>query len=164
MFKTSHSSSIQPPSTRPFASGLHQPAERFRSVFTELKNGLKVSAVSFPGVKTVSLRCFVFVGSIYETPENNGISHFLWEIGLLGVIIGFPLFYLIFSDAVRVKELDTISGALALGLIGVIGILVLSLPYKNIIPHQTTNYLFLYLAGYTASKRIMMVGEIDKYD
>ena len=96
--------------------------------------------------------------------KKTAISHLLWEIGLLGVIVGFPLFYLIFSDAVRVKELDTISGALALGLIGVIGILVVALPYKNIIPHQTTNYLFLYLAGYTASKRIMMAGEIDKYD
>lgn len=96
--------------------------------------------------------------------KKNGISHLLWEIGLLGVIIGFPLFYLFFSDAVRVKELDTISGALALGLIGVVGILVVALPYQNIITQQTTNYLFLYLAGYTASKRIMMAGEIEKYE
>ena len=96
--------------------------------------------------------------------KQTGISHLLWEVGLLGVIIGFPLFYLFFSDAVRVKELDTISGALALGLIGVVGILLLALPYQNIITQQTTNYLFLYLAGYTASKRIMMAGGIDKYE
>lgn len=51
--------------------------KRFKSQYTKLSNGLRVSAVSLPGVKTVSLRFFVFVGSIYETPEKNGISHFL---------------------------------------------------------------------------------------
>jgi predicted Zn-dependent peptidase len=42
-----------------------------------LDNGLKVCAISFPGIKTVTLRCIVFVGSIFETPDHNGISHFL---------------------------------------------------------------------------------------
>ncbi len=33
--------------------------------------------MSFPGIKTVSIRSFVFVGSIYESTRLNGISHFL---------------------------------------------------------------------------------------
>lgn len=30
-----------------------------------------------PGVKTVSIKCWVFVGSVYENAINNGISHFV---------------------------------------------------------------------------------------
>jgi len=30
-----------------------------------------------PGVKTVSIKCWVFVGSVYENSVNNGISHFV---------------------------------------------------------------------------------------
>jgi predicted Zn-dependent peptidase len=50
---------------------------RYQTRYKTLKNGLGLHLVSFPGVKTVSLRCFVFVGSVYETRENSGISHFL---------------------------------------------------------------------------------------
>ncbi len=50
---------------------------RYSSQFFQLKNGLRLSIVSFPGISTISLRCFAFVGSACETDENNGISHFL---------------------------------------------------------------------------------------
>ncbi len=42
-----------------------------------LSNGLRICAVSFPGIKTVSIHAYIFVGSIYETRQNNGISHFV---------------------------------------------------------------------------------------
>ncbi len=42
-----------------------------------LPNGLQICAIPFSGVKTVTLRCIVFVGSAYEKSLNNGISHFL---------------------------------------------------------------------------------------
>ncbi len=42
-----------------------------------LPNGLKICAISYPGVKTVNLRSIVSVGSAFETNANSGISHFL---------------------------------------------------------------------------------------
>ncbi|MBU3916455.1 insulinase family protein, partial [bacterium] len=42
-----------------------------------LPNGLRICAVSFPRIKTVSIHCYIFVGSIHETRQNNGISHFV---------------------------------------------------------------------------------------
>ncbi|NQU63516.1 MAG: insulinase family protein [SAR324 cluster bacterium] len=38
---------------------------------------MQICAISFPGVKTINLRCVVFVGSAFENPQNSGISHFL---------------------------------------------------------------------------------------
>lgn len=38
---------------------------------------MQIYAIPFSGIKTISIRCFVFVGSIYENERNNGISHFL---------------------------------------------------------------------------------------
>lgn len=45
--------------------------------FYTLKNGLRVQIVPFSGIKTVTLRFWVFVGSANENQKNNGISHFL---------------------------------------------------------------------------------------
>jgi predicted Zn-dependent peptidase len=42
-----------------------------------LENGLKVCLISKKNVNTVSINCFIRVGSIFETPQNSGISHFL---------------------------------------------------------------------------------------
>lgn len=42
-----------------------------------LANGLQICAVRYPDIRAVSIRCFVFTGSAFETPQNNGISHFL---------------------------------------------------------------------------------------
>lgn len=42
-----------------------------------MPNGLQICAIPFPGVKTINLRAVIFTGSAYETPRNNGISHFL---------------------------------------------------------------------------------------
>ncbi len=47
------------------------------STIHTLDNGLTICVVPFPEVKTINLRCFIFVGSIYETVQNSGISHFL---------------------------------------------------------------------------------------
>lgn len=42
-----------------------------------LENGLKVCLISKKNVNTVSINCFIRVGSIFETSQNSGISHFL---------------------------------------------------------------------------------------
>ena len=42
-----------------------------------LENGLKVVLHKIPGVKTISCGIWIKQGSIYETDENNGLSHLL---------------------------------------------------------------------------------------
>jgi predicted Zn-dependent peptidase len=42
-----------------------------------LPNGVRVVVEEIPSVRSVSLGIWVGTGSRYETPENNGISHFL---------------------------------------------------------------------------------------
>ncbi|MBR1825017.1 MAG: insulinase family protein [Alphaproteobacteria bacterium] len=44
---------------------------------TTLANGLRVISVERPQTETVSVGIWVNTGSAYETPEMNGISHFL---------------------------------------------------------------------------------------
>lgn len=44
---------------------------------TTLSNGLKIVTVERPQTETVSLGIWTNTGSAYETPENNGISHFI---------------------------------------------------------------------------------------
>lgn len=77
MFKGNVSKSIASRMVSMFRSSADDKQVRYRSQYRTLDNGLGLSVVSFPGIKTVSLRCFVFVGSVYENRSNNGISHFL---------------------------------------------------------------------------------------
>ncbi len=44
---------------------------------TKLKSGLRVVTQSLPGTKAVTVLVLVGAGSRYETPEINGISHFV---------------------------------------------------------------------------------------
>ena len=40
------------------------------------ENGLRLVVDTTPGVRSVAMGIFVGVGSIRETPEWNGLSHF----------------------------------------------------------------------------------------
>jgi hypothetical protein len=88
--------------------------------------------------------------------RQNALSHMLWEIGILGVILVFLLFYLIFFDAKVVRNIAGTSGTLALGWIGVLVVLAMSIPYQNIISMNVISYLFCYISGYVAAKRCRM--------
>lgn len=88
--------------------------------------------------------------------KQNALSHMLWEIGIIGVILVFLLFYLIFFDAKVVRNIAGTSGTLALGWIGVLAVLAMSVPYQNIIGMNVISYLFCYISGYVAAKRCRM--------
>lgn len=45
--------------------------------FSRLENGVRVILVPMSGVKSIGVGVYVGTGSRYETPEINGISHFL---------------------------------------------------------------------------------------
>ncbi len=77
MHKTRDSTIKTIKSVAPLAKASGEPTPRYDSQFVQFKNGLRLCLVSFPGVKTVSMRSFIFVGSVYESPDLNGISHFL---------------------------------------------------------------------------------------
>jgi len=88
--------------------------------------------------------------------KQNALSHMLWEISILGVILVFFLFYLIFFDAKVVRNTAGTSGALALGWIGVLALLVMCIPYQNIITKNVISYLFCYISGFIAAKHCRM--------
>ena len=44
---------------------------------TELDNGLRVTSIGLPHLHTASLSVFVKVGSRFESPADNGLSHFV---------------------------------------------------------------------------------------
>ncbi len=44
---------------------------------TTLNNGLRIVSEHLPGVQTATLGMWVGVGSRYEAPHENGLSHFL---------------------------------------------------------------------------------------
>ena len=42
-----------------------------------LSNGLRVVAEAIPHFPSVSVGLWIGAGSLYETPEENGLSHFV---------------------------------------------------------------------------------------
>jgi predicted Zn-dependent peptidase len=54
------------------------------SNISKLSNGIKVVTQKIKGVKTISLGAYVKVGARHETPELNGISHFLEHMAFKG--------------------------------------------------------------------------------
>ena len=57
------------------ASGTYVP--ELPGASTTLPSGLRVRLVPLPHLQSATISFFVRVGSRYETPENNGISHFV---------------------------------------------------------------------------------------
>lgn len=51
---------------------------------TTLPNGLRVASIPLEGMSTVALAISVDVGSRYEEPEENGLSHFLEHMAFKG--------------------------------------------------------------------------------
>lgn len=55
-----------------------------QSQITTLKNGLRIITSNFSQLESVSVGIWVNTGSAYETPETNGISHFLEHMSFKG--------------------------------------------------------------------------------
>jgi hypothetical protein len=87
---------------------------------------------------------------------GSALSRLLWEIGILGVFLYLLFFIFIYMDARRLSHVGDISGALALGWTGVVGVIVLSLPYKNIIIFEAVSAIFWYLSGYIVARTYVL--------
>lgn len=97
---------------------------------------------------------YSFLGEL-STPLLTAL---LWETGVFGALLLVIFFLFIFQDAYSLARQPGITGGLAIGWTGIVIIMILSLPYKNILVFYPIGALFWYLSGYIASKRF----EIDR--
>ena len=96
---------------------------------------------------------------IYEEFGANvtTISYLLWEVGVIGVTLFLILLFMIFSDARKLRYENDLSGVVALGWLGVLLALFISLIYKNLLFHSVIGYLFMFVSGLIASTRMRKV-------
>jgi hypothetical protein len=85
--------------------------------------------------------------------NKTAVASILWEIGVIGLFLYLIFMYFIYRDARQLSKADSISAAFALGWTGVVAIIILSLPYKNIIIFDAPSALFWYFSGYVAAER-----------
>lgn len=96
---------------------------------------------------------YAFVG---RSLSSTAVSQFLWEIGIFGLILYLIFFYFIYRDARYLARSSSGNSALGLGWAGVVAIVVVTLPYKNIFYFDTICSLFWYLSGYIVAERCKM--------
>ena len=85
--------------------------------------------------------------------QKTGLSVAIWEIGFLGIGYIVWFLFLIFYDAMKLKDQNDLSGAVALGWLGVIAVIAVGMPYQNLITKNELMYPFFYFSGYLAAKR-----------
>lgn len=88
--------------------------------------------------------------------KQTGLGHYIWEIGLLGLCHIIWFCFLIFRDALKLKEQEDLSGPIGLGWLGVLAILITSMPYQNMIAANELMYPFFYISGFIVAKRYII--------
>lgn len=104
-----------------------------------------------------------FTGEHFQRYGNfvqSGVSMLLWELGLLGTILVFVLLGMLFVDAFRVSRGDGFMAAFALGAMGVIAVVTLSLPATTTLDSAALSYLFWYTAGLVAAERARLLAHV----
>ena len=86
------------------------------------------------------------------------LAYMVWEIGILGLLIFLLFFYFIYKDAKALSRSNTLPGTIALGWIGVVVVVVLSLLYKNIMVFNVVGFLFWYFSGYVVASNVRSNG------
>ena len=124
------------------------PFEKLSADPVQLLVGLGIGNVSISALKG-------FSGEYVEYDKfvKSGTSYLLWETGVLGTLSFLLFFYFVFSDARWLRTRQEIFGAVALGWLGVLMVLGLSLFYINIFRVNPIIYPFFYISGYIAAKR-----------
>jgi len=80
------------------------------------------------------------------------VSNLLWEIGVIGLLFSITLLIMIFRDAMKLSRNQGTSGAIALGWLGVISVILISMGYTNLISHNVSSFLVWFFSGYIISK------------
>ncbi len=84
--------------------------------------------------------------------QKTGVAHFIWEIGLLGILYIVWFFLLTFMDALKLRKQNNLSGLISLGWLGVVIVLFIGIPYQNLITKNELMYPFCYLSGFLAAR------------
>lgn len=82
----------------------------------------------------------------------TAMSLFLWEIGLLGVVIFFVFFYMIYREAKSLRLENNLVGNFAVGWAAIAVVIAISIPYKNFLTFDVLGYLFFYFSGLIVAK------------
>lgn len=104
-----------------------------------------------------------FTGEYYSlfrniVPLSSG-AVFLLEIGLIGTAAVFLLHWLVFRDAFLLARQDEgLWGALAIGWAGIVAVSALGTFYKTTHAYEALSYLFWYVSGMIAAKRVELAG------
>ena len=94
--------------------------------------------------------------SDYSARVGSSVSQFLWEIGVLGLLLYFIFFYMLYSDAKRLSRGYGIFNRLALGWSGVIAVATLALFFRDMFRDGALAYTFWFYSGMVASGALRM--------
>jgi hypothetical protein len=86
----------------------------------------------------------------------TAVSLLLFEVGVLGLLAVFWLFWLIFRDSQLVAGDESLTGTLAVGWTGVVATMGLALFYKQVIASGALSFLFWYFSGLIAAHRMRL--------
>ena len=102
-----------------------------------------------------------YTGAYYSllgryTGETSAAT-FLVESGVLGLTFALLLDWLIFLDAIYVARYDSsLVGALALGWLGIMVVMIMTTFYKEYHVYESLSYLFWYFSGVIAAQRTQL--------
>ncbi|MGH8138269.1 MAG: hypothetical protein ACREVV_08760 [Steroidobacteraceae bacterium] len=87
----------------------------------------------------------------------TSFSVFLLEIGLLGTVLVFLLYWLVYRDAVVVAKKDpSLTGSIAVGWTGIVAVMTLSTFYVTTHAFSSLSDLYWYFSGIVAARRVQL--------
>jgi hypothetical protein len=97
-------------------------------------------------------------GEYYEryrhlSPNSVSLTRIVWELGYAGVVLFGSFLLLVFRDAVKLRNSDSLAGAVALGWVAVTPVIALGFVYTNIFEFNLLSYLFWYFSAYVIASR-----------
>lgn len=101
-----------------------------------------------------------FIGEYYPLYAGflvSSFSIFILEIGTLGTALVFVLYWMIFRDSTALARTeDSLTGWIAIGWSGIVALVVVATPYKNMHIYVSLSYLFWYFSGIIAARRMRL--------
>jgi hypothetical protein len=97
-----------------------------------------------------------FIGEHYQRYGHfvqSTVSRLLWELGLLGTLLLFALMAMLFVDAFRLSRGDDFMATVALGAMGIVTVVTLSMFSATLMDSGAVSYLFWYTSGLVAAAR-----------
>jgi hypothetical protein len=86
--------------------------------------------------------------------SKSALSLILWELGILGALLHYALFFMVFIISRRLSKHDSLAGALSHGWSVIAIIIMIATPYATVFNENVTGYLFWYFSGYIISENV----------